>query len=120
MVARTGVSERLLRYYEDQGLLRPDRLPSGYREYAESDVEVVRRIRDLLAAGLSTAMIARVLPCVTEDLAPTCPVLVDELHQERERISASIAAMEESRRLLDRVLSKRLVSSVTDSGQTTT
>jgi DNA-binding transcriptional MerR regulator len=119
MVARTGVSERLLRYYEDQGLLRPDRLPSGYREYAESDVEVVRRIRDLLAAGLSTATIARVLPCVTEDLAPTCPLLVDELHQERDRISASIAAMEESRRLLDRVLSKRLVSSVTDSGQTT-
>ncbi len=90
-------------------------MASGYRAYAESDVEVVGRIRELLAAGLSTATIGRVLPCVTEDLAPTCPVLVDELHQERERISSSIAALEESRQLLDRVLSKPLVSSVTDS-----
>ncbi|TDD15156.1 MerR family transcriptional regulator [Kribbella turkmenica] len=48
---RTGVSERLLRYYEDRGLLRPERLPSGYREYAESDVDLVGRIRTLPAAG---------------------------------------------------------------------
>jgi DNA-binding transcriptional MerR regulator len=40
---RTGVNERLLRYYEEQGLLRPDRLPSGYRVYAESDVQTVGR-----------------------------------------------------------------------------
>lgn len=31
IVRRIGVSERLLRYYEEQGLLHPDRLPSGYR-----------------------------------------------------------------------------------------
>jgi DNA-binding transcriptional MerR regulator len=29
MVRRTGVHERLLRYYEQQGLLAPERLPSG-------------------------------------------------------------------------------------------
>ena len=45
---RTGVNERLLRYYEQQGLLRPERLPSGYRAYRASDVAVVRRIRALL------------------------------------------------------------------------
>ncbi|GAA1586353.1 MerR family transcriptional regulator [Kribbella hippodromi] len=119
MVARTGVSERLLRYYEEQGLLRPERLPSGYREYAESDVDVVARIRALLAAGLSTATIARVLPCVTSELAPTCPMVIAELNQERSRISASIDVLEESRRLLDSVLSKPVVSSVTESQLTT-
>jgi hypothetical protein len=35
---RTRVSERLLRYYEEQGLLRPGRRPSGYREYGDADV----------------------------------------------------------------------------------
>ena len=35
---RTGVPERLLRYYEEQDLLHPQRLPSGYREYTEEDV----------------------------------------------------------------------------------
>ncbi|WP_443066959.1 MerR family DNA-binding transcriptional regulator [Streptomyces sp. NBC_01261] len=28
---RTGTNERLLRHYERAGLLRPDRLPNGYR-----------------------------------------------------------------------------------------
>lgn len=33
---RTGVSSRLLRYYEEQGLLRPRREENGYRDYEES------------------------------------------------------------------------------------
>jgi len=114
MVARTGVSERLLRYYEDQGLLKPERLPSGYREYADSDVDVVARIRILLAAGLSTATISHVLPCVTDKLEPTCDVLIGQLHEERDRISASIAALEESRRLLDGVISRPVVNAAAD------
>ncbi|MYW17391.1 MerR family transcriptional regulator, partial [Streptomyces sp. SID2955] len=75
MARRTGVSERLLRYYEEQGLLAPTRLPSGYRVYCEQDVETVRRIRTLLTAGLTTDTIARVLPCVREEgerLVPVC------------------------------------------------
>src|SRR5918997_5505513 len=64
---RTGVSERLLRYYEEQDLLRPRRRPSGYREYDESAVVTVLHIRNLLAAGLSTATIADLLPCMGSD-----------------------------------------------------
>jgi DNA-binding transcriptional MerR regulator len=75
----------------------------------------VGRIRTLLAAGLSTSTIGQVLPCVTEKLEPTCPVLIDQLRQERDRISASIEALEESRQLLDGVLSTPMVKSVTDS-----
>jgi hypothetical protein len=55
---QTGVSRRLLRYYEEQGLLRPVRLANGYREYSETDVAAVQHIRALLAAGLPTAVIA--------------------------------------------------------------
>ncbi|MFI9533039.1 MerR family DNA-binding transcriptional regulator [Nocardia fusca] len=36
------MSVRGLRYYEEQGLLRPQRRASGYREFTESDVESVR------------------------------------------------------------------------------
>ena len=35
---RAGVSQRALRYYEEQGLLRPARRSSGYREYGPEDV----------------------------------------------------------------------------------
>lgn len=104
---RSRVSQRLLRYYEEQGLLRPRRRPSGYREYAPSDVAVVRRIRSLLAAGLSTATICSVLPCIRDDgerLVPTCPDLVAELRRERDRIDQAINDLTASRQILDTVI----------------
>lgn len=107
MVRRTGVHERLLRYYEQQGLLAPQRLPSGYRVYSEADVETVRRIRCLLAAGLSTTLIAQTLPCVRADddrLVPACPDLVAQLERERERITRTIRELRTSRTMLDTVL----------------
>ncbi|GAA0478626.1 MerR family transcriptional regulator [Streptomyces sp. NPDC046215] len=107
MVRRTGVHERLLRYYEQQGLLTPQRLPSGYRVYSESDVETVRRIRCLLTAGLPTALIAQVLPCIRTDedrLVATCPDLVAQLARERERITEAIRELQSSASLLDTVI----------------
>ncbi|MCC3331732.1 MerR family transcriptional regulator [Nocardia abscessus] len=107
MVRRTGVSERLLRYYEEHELLAPMRLPSGYRVYSDADVNTVRRIRTLLAAGLSTATIAQVLPCVRDDgpnLAPVCSDLVAQLRRERERITHSIEQLQASQGILDTVI----------------
>lgn len=105
---RSGVSQRLLRYYEEQGLLSPQRRLSGYREYAPSDVALVRRIRGLLAAGLSTGTISSVLPCIRDDgerLVPTCPDLVAELRRERDRIDQAINDLTTSRQILDTVIS---------------
>ncbi|RKN37914.1 MerR family transcriptional regulator [Streptomyces hoynatensis] len=107
MVRRTGVSERLLRYYEEQGLLRPERLPSGYRVYREADVETVRRVRALLGAGLSTCAIARMLPCLADEgerLVPVCPELVADLREERRRMTRAIEDLRHSRSLLDKVI----------------
>uniref|UniRef100_UPI0007C876EC MerR family transcriptional regulator n=1 Tax=Nonomuraea candida TaxID=359159 RepID=UPI0007C876EC len=88
---KTGVNRRLLRYYEEQGLLRPVRLDNGYREYTEADVAAVRHIRALLAAGLSTAVISRVLHCVhgTDKLVvPSgCPTFINDLRRERAHIA---------------------------------
>jgi DNA-binding transcriptional MerR regulator len=104
---RTGVSVRLLRYYEEQALLQPVRRPSGYREYREQDVDTVRRIRGLLSAGLNTATIATVLPCLRDDgerLVPTCADLVAQLRHERDRISLAIDELQASRAMLDTVI----------------
>ncbi|MFI7122741.1 MerR family transcriptional regulator [Amycolatopsis sp. NPDC049868] len=104
---RTGVSQRLLRYYEEQGLLRPERLPSGYRVYAEDDVTTVEHIRNLLAAGLSTTTIADLLPCMGSEggrLIADCPELLLDLHRERARLSAAIAELTTARGTLDQVI----------------
>ncbi|MEU2033316.1 MerR family transcriptional regulator [Nocardia amamiensis] len=104
---RTGVSQRLLRYYEEQGLLRPTRQASGYREYSESDVATVLHIRNLLAAGLSTTTIADLLPCMGSEggrLIADCPELLIDLYRERERISANIRELEAARNALNAVI----------------
>ncbi|MEU4810779.1 MerR family transcriptional regulator [Nocardia fluminea] len=67
LARRTGVATRLLRYYEEQGLLRPHRDANGYRSYPESAPAAVARIRDLLAAGLNTEEIAQLMPCAEDD-----------------------------------------------------
>ncbi|MFF4194513.1 MerR family transcriptional regulator [Nonomuraea sp. NPDC001831] len=108
LARQTGVSRRLLRYYEDQGLLKPLRLPNGYREYAETDVAEVRHIRALLEAGLPTSVITRVLHCVHDDGADmvpsSCPEMMDNLNRERARISGEISRLAASRNALDSML----------------
>lgn len=70
---RTGVSPRSLRYYEQQGLLTSERLTNGYRDYADSAVEIVASIQNLLGAGMNTELIRDVLPALDCDAAPqTC------------------------------------------------
>ncbi|MDA0633294.1 MerR family transcriptional regulator [Nonomuraea sp. MCN248] len=59
----TGVRPRMLRYYEEQGLLDVSRAANGYRRYGEDAVVTVRQVRALLKAGLSTEVIRTVLPC---------------------------------------------------------
>ncbi|MEV0350718.1 MerR family transcriptional regulator [Nonomuraea sp. NPDC050680] len=110
---KTGVNKRLLRYYEEQGLLRPVRLDNGYREYTEADIPTVRHIRALLAAGLSTTVIARILHCVHDDgelMVPSgCPAFMENLRRERAHIAETIAQLQTSQRVLDTILDAALL-----------
>ena len=60
LARRTGVATELLRAWERRyGLLAPERTDGGYRLYSDDDVRRVRRMRELLATGLSAAEAAR-------------------------------------------------------------
>jgi DNA-binding transcriptional MerR regulator len=107
---RANTTPRALRYYEEQGLLKPVRLASGYRHYDAQAMNTVRHIQLLLSAGLNTAAIAEILPCIPDDvtvLAPTCPELLDVLAQERARITESIEQLAAARDILDRLVQAR-------------
>ncbi|MFI1352365.1 MerR family transcriptional regulator [Streptomyces sp. NPDC020898] len=99
---RTGVVARLLRYYEEQGLLSPDRDSSGYRVYAPDAPHVVARIRGMLAAGLTTDAIREMLPCAT-DTGPgidPCPDVLRTMAAHLERMDADIAGLRSRRAAL--------------------
>jgi DNA-binding transcriptional MerR regulator len=108
LARRTSVSERSLRYYEQQGLLVSERSPGGQREYPERAVDRVILIQELYAAGLHSKKIAELLPCMRDpDGGPNeraTPELVVELTAERDRIDQMIANLTTSRAVLDEVI----------------
>ncbi|GHH48049.1 MerR family transcriptional regulator [Lentzea cavernae] len=89
---RTGVSSRLLRYYEEQGLLSPRRQENGYRDYDEPLVARVEQIRSLLDAGMTTEIIRAVLPCLAEAASSRYPApdFLDRVREERDRMAGRL------------------------------
>ena len=103
---RTGVSPRSLRYYEQQGLLSSTRSDAGQRHYSDAQVQRVALIRQLFDAGMSSRVIASVLPCV--DIPDDLDVAEETfaaMTRERDRIDADIAHLVETRDALDALLS---------------
>jgi DNA-binding transcriptional MerR regulator len=108
LARRTGVSERSLRYYEQQGLLRSERTRGGHRDYPETAVDRVIRIQELFAAGLHSKKIKPLLPCMRDsDGGPSriaTPQLLADLTAERDRIDRMINELARSRAVLDEVI----------------
>ncbi|MFJ6569418.1 MerR family transcriptional regulator [Streptomyces sp. NPDC091292] len=91
---RTATSRRLLRYYEEQGLIISQRCANGYRAYDERLVDRVLQIRGLLDAGLPTRIIKQILPCLDKPrsivFADATPDMLATLEQERDRMTDRI------------------------------
>ncbi|MDT9682282.1 MerR family transcriptional regulator [Streptomyces sp. TRM76323] len=98
---RTGTPRRMLRYYEEQGLLVPGRSANGYREYDERCVDRVLQIRGLLDSGLPTRVIKQVLPCLNQPraihVAGATPETIALLERERDRMTQRIECLVRSR-----------------------
>ena len=100
LASRAGVSPRLVRYYEQQGLLAPDRRPNGYRDYDEEHVGRVIRVAGLVQAGLTTRLVKEVLELedAAADERPSCPrTVADMLAHELTGIEERIACLSRSR-----------------------
>ncbi|MGW2329759.1 MerR family transcriptional regulator [Streptomyces sp. NPDC001700] len=95
LAERTGTSRRLLRYYEEQGLILPLRCANGYRAYDERNVDRVLQIRGLLDAGLPTRIIKQILPCLDKPrvihFSDATPDMIATLEHERDRMTERIA-----------------------------
>ncbi|NEV00514.1 MerR family transcriptional regulator [Bradyrhizobium sp. UFLA 03-164] len=102
---RLGVSTRVLRHYEHEGLIVPRRTPNGYRSYSAPEVDRAAWVRDLIGSGFSTREIRNLIAALedgTSRLGVNCSaVMKDKL----ERIDRAIETLRRRRRTLSRRLS---------------
>lgn len=91
----SGVSPRSLRYYEEQGLIRSSRTPGGWRDFDDETIERVVTIQHLFAAGLCSATVYQLLPCL--DAPPA-----DRTGELERLLAREVTRLEERRRDLDR------------------
>ncbi|MFE9333093.1 MerR family transcriptional regulator [Streptomyces sp. NPDC006925] len=98
---RTGTPRRLLRYYEEQGLIAADRTPNGYRDYDDRFVDRVLQIRGLLDAGLPTRIIKQILPCLDKPrvihFRDATPEMLATLEDQLERMTARVQCLARNR-----------------------
>jgi DNA-binding transcriptional MerR regulator len=104
----TGIPTRMLRYYEQQGLLASERTLNGYRSYTESDVDKATRVRALIQSGLSTRM-AKIVLDLEDQNSRALPVecsapLAEELAAELAALDSRLSCLTRSRDALARYL----------------
>ncbi|MFD0743727.1 MerR family transcriptional regulator [Phytohabitans flavus] len=101
----TGVSVRALRYYEEEGLIRPARSANGYREFGDGAVEAVRQIRGMIESGLPTRIIREILPYLDGPAAlmpeVPCAYMLGEVARQRDLLDQRIRSLTGNRDALD-------------------
>ncbi len=106
LAARSGVTVRMLRHYEEKGLLSPQRAPNGYREYEERDVARAGLVTSMIRSGLPTRLIVPLLQRRDERHAADEDDVVALLRAEAERLDGRIACMTLSRRTIQEYLDR--------------
>ena len=91
VVRHTGLTERTLRFYEEQGLIRPPRSDGGRREYGAAELKTLHRIAVLKRVGFSLSQIKRLLS--------------ESRFSDDEILDGQIAELEAERSVIERALS---------------
>ena len=107
----TGVSRRMLRHWEEEGLISPIRGQANYRQYMQEDVARLERIVTYREMGFNARQIKALLDCKT-------PLALDELQGQRSRIEEKIQLFRKAADRLDRLIALAEGKSGNDSAPT--
>ena len=93
LARRTGAAESAVRYYESIGLLpEPARLPNGYRNYEDEDVERLQFVVGARRLDFTLDDIAEILALRDRQEAP-CRVVLDLLQEKADEVHRRVAEL---------------------------
>lgn len=78
MMTLTDLSARQIRYYEEHGLIAPERSQTNRRLYSLNDVDRLLEIKDYLSDGLTILAIKKIYAKPKSIAEPTTKVLTDD------------------------------------------
>lgn len=102
-VARQAeVTTKAVRYYESLGLIAPDRLANGYRDYGEHDVRLIREIKALSRLGIPIDRTRPFLDCLAAGRphADDCPASLAGYREAIDELTGRIDELAARRALL--------------------
>lgn len=94
---RAGVEASAIRFYEQSGVLpEPDRTNSGYRDYTDEEVDLIRFVRRARSLEIPLEDIRQIVDLRTHGEAP-CQVVRQVMARESRAIETRIRELEELR-----------------------
>ncbi|WP_375691857.1 Cu(I)-responsive transcriptional regulator [Pseudooceanicola sp. LIPI14-2-Ac024] len=93
---RTGLPAKTIRYYEEIGLIAPDRKDNGYRDYADSEVHTLAFLGRARSLGFSIDE-CRALLALYDDKARTSAEVREIAMTHLDQIEAKIAELQSMR-----------------------
>ncbi|MGG7536044.1 Cu(I)-responsive transcriptional regulator [Rhizobium sp. 12,4] len=100
---RSGLPSKTIRYYEDIGLIRPERGGNGYRDYAAADVHKLRFLQRSRGLGFSVEE-CRQLLALYEDKARASADVRDIAETKLGEIDRKIRELTELRHALEHLV----------------
>ncbi len=92
---QSGLPAKTIRYYESIGILHPpQRLPNGYREYNEQDLERARFVSGARSLELSLDEISELLAMQDHREAP-CRTMLNQIKRKAEQIAERIVLLQQ-------------------------
>jgi peroxiredoxin/DNA-binding transcriptional MerR regulator len=116
LAQRAGVTVKAVRYYESLGLVVPDRLPNGYREYGDEHVRAVDEIRQLAGVGIAPSRATPFIECLDtgHEHSDECPGSLAAYRNGIAELDQAIAALTSRRAMLTRRLEESASRGFTD------
>lgn len=74
----TGLTRKAIEYYEDKGIIHPQKADNGYRYYSKNDLEILKKVSVFRKLGMS---ISEINQCISSDSNTLSSVLRKKQYQ---------------------------------------
>ena len=102
----TGLTRKAVEYYEDKGLIHPQKSENGYRDYSIKDLEILKKIAIFRKLGMS---ISDIYQCISSGGDTLSSVLREKQHQldldEKRKVILEMIVKGESDELINEKIS---------------